>query len=91
MALVALCALQLTYEAIKNIRQWYNGEISGKRCAKNLIDTTFTIAAGVGGGAAGAALGSLAGPVGTIVGAFAGNFTELNTLSSSTGVYLNVP
>ena len=50
---VALAALQLSYEAIQNLRRWWKGEISGKRCAKNIVDATFSIAAGVGGGFAG--------------------------------------
>lgn len=76
--LVTLCAIQLTYEAIKNLKQWWNGEISGKRCAKNLIDATFTVGAGVGGGIGGAALGTLLGPIGTLAGGFIGGIIASN-------------
>jgi DnaJ domain len=71
-ALVALSAVYLSWEAFQSIRQWWRGEISGKRCAKQVIDATVTFAAGLGGGAGGAAIGSLAGPVGSIAGALIG-------------------
>ena len=51
-----------------SIQRWWNGEISGKRCAKNVVDATviggLTSFGGVAGGAGGAALGGI---VGTLV------------------------
>ncbi len=77
-AVVTLTAAQLSWEAIKNIRLWWKGEITGKRCAKNIVDSLGSIVAGVGGGFAGAAVGGMAGPVGAVVGGILGG-----TLSSS--------
>jgi DnaJ domain len=70
--LVTLSAVYLGWEAFQSIRQWWCGKISGKRCAKQVIDATVTLAAGLGGGVGGAAIGSLAGPVGSIAGALIG-------------------
>ena len=58
--------------AFRNIKRWWRGEISGKRCAKNLLDAAGGILGGVGGGYGGAALGALAGPVGAVVGGIIG-------------------
>ncbi|XP_072398105.1 uncharacterized protein [Diabrotica undecimpunctata] len=69
---VALASIQLTYEAIINIKRWWKGEISGKRCCKNIIDSLATISGSVGGGFAGVALGTLGGPVGMIIGGIGG-------------------
>jgi hypothetical protein len=70
--MVALAAISLSYDAIMNLYRWWKGEISGKRCCKNIVDSTFTIAAGAGGGIGGAAFGSLAGPFGTLAGGIIG-------------------
>ena len=35
----ALAVVYLTATAIKSLYKWYNGEISGKRCAKDIIDS----------------------------------------------------
>ncbi|XP_050504289.1 uncharacterized protein LOC126883094 [Diabrotica virgifera virgifera] len=69
---VALASIHLTYEAIVNIRRWWNGEISGKRCCKTIIDSLATIGGSVGGGFAGVVVGALGGPVGMIIGAIGG-------------------
>ncbi|XP_072021757.1 uncharacterized protein [Amphiura filiformis] len=73
---VGLVAACLAYDVIKNIRRWWRGEISGKRCLKNIIDCGVGVAAGLAGGVGGemigAAVGSLAGPLGTVVGGIAG-------------------
>jgi hypothetical protein len=66
--MVALAAIKLGYDAINSIYRWYKGEITGKRCCKNIVDSTFTVAAGAGGGVLGAALGSFVGPFGTLAG-----------------------
>jgi hypothetical protein len=55
---VGLVAVYLTIEAWNQLQLWWNGEITGKRCAKNIIDSFAGLAAGYGGGVAGAAAGS---------------------------------
>jgi hypothetical protein len=70
--LVGLSAVYLGWEAIQSIRAWWRGEISGKRCAKRVIDATVTFGAGLGGGAVGAAVGGLVGPIGSLAGAVIG-------------------
>ena len=74
---VALASAYLSYDIMLNIRQWWNGEISGKRCVKNILDTGVSLAAGVagsaGGYATGAAIGgAVGGPVGALWGALGG-------------------
>ena len=69
---VALASVYLAYDAIRSIRSWFKGEISGARCAKNIIDSVGTTACSVGGGIGGAALGTFFGPAGIIVGAILG-------------------
>ncbi|CAB3985279.1 Hypothetical predicted protein [Paramuricea clavata] len=79
--MVALAAVYLTYNAYDNIRRWWKGEISGKRCIKNVLDATFTIGAGMAGGAAGAAIGSVGGPVGAVVGSIVGGWVSAAGMS----------
>ena len=70
---VVIVAVQLSYEALKSIRSWWNGEISGKRCVKQIIDASAGILGGFGGGAAGCTIGTAILPgVGTIIGAVVG-------------------
>ena len=72
--MVVLSAVYLSYQAVSNLRQWWRGEISGARCAKNIIDSLGSMAGGVGGGVAGAAIGSaVAGPLGTLAGGVIGS------------------
>jgi hypothetical protein len=66
--MIALAAISLSYDAIKNLCRWWRGEITGTRCCKNIVDSTFTIGAGVAGGVGGAALGSIGGPLGILAG-----------------------
>jgi hypothetical protein len=40
------------------VKQWWKGEISGKLCAKNIIDSCAGLAGGVVGGMAGASIGA---------------------------------
>jgi len=68
---IGLSAVHLTWSCWYYIRKWFNGEITGKRCAKKCVDTTGSIGAGVGGAAAGAVVGSAVIPV-PIVGTFVG-------------------
>lgn len=71
--MVGLAGIYLTVQVVQHIRQWRRGEISGVRCAKNIIDSTFTVGAGVGGGVAGAGLGALfLGPIGGLIGGVVG-------------------
>ena len=65
---VALAAVYLTATAIKSIYKWYIGEISGKRCAKDIIDSFGSLGGGVAGGFAGANIGAFAGPAGALLG-----------------------
>ncbi|CAG0895506.1 unnamed protein product [Cyprideis torosa] len=53
---IGLAAVYLTWEALKSIYHWCTGEISGKRCVKNILDSVSSVSAGVGGGLGGAAL-----------------------------------
>jgi len=79
---VALIATTLAFDVIRNIRRWLNGEISGKRCLKNVIDCLVGVGAGVGGGFLGCAIGAIAaGPVGAPIGALIGG-VGLGTLAS---------
>ena len=41
-ATVALVAAQLGYDVISNMHRWWMGEISGRRCAKNIFDSLGT-------------------------------------------------
>ena len=38
-----LVVAQLGWAVFKNMRQWWRGEISGKRCSKNIIDSSASI------------------------------------------------
>lgn len=55
-------------DSYKNIKQWRNGGISGKRCAKNIIDDTAIIAGAFAGRFVGATIGSIFGPPGPFIG-----------------------
>lgn len=62
---------------LRSIRSWRNGEISGKRCAKNIIDTFTSMAAGIGGAIGGAIIGKMilpepTGGIGSLIGATIG-------------------
>uniref|UniRef100_A0A914P436 J domain-containing protein n=1 Tax=Panagrolaimus davidi TaxID=227884 RepID=A0A914P436_9BILA len=69
---VVLDTVFLPFEAIQSIHLWFNGEISGRRCAKTVVDATIAVAGGIGGAALGAGVGSVGGPVGTIIGGIIG-------------------
>lgn len=56
-----LAPISLSFEAIQNILRWWNGEISGARCAKNIVDSMVAIGGGVAGGMGGAAIGGMVG------------------------------
>ena len=42
-AAVSLVIAELGYEVVKNMLQWWRGQISGMRCAKNIIDSSASI------------------------------------------------
>lgn len=70
---VTLAAVYLTREIYHNMTRWWNGEISGARCAKNVIDSFAGVAAGFGGGYLGATIGNFVAPgIGGAVGAVLG-------------------
>eukprot|EP00112_Aurelia_sp_Birch-Aquarium-sp1_P025354 Seg84.1 transcript_id=Seg84.1/GoldUCD/mRNA.D3Y31 product="DnaJ protein" protein_id=Seg84.1/GoldUCD/D3Y31 len=77
--MVGLAAVHLFYKAYQHIKRWWAGEISGKRCAKSLIDDTAAIIGGMTGGVGGAALGSLLGPCGTVLGGIVGGWVAAAT------------
>ena len=49
-AQVFIVAVLLSIEILRNIASWWRGEISGKRCVKQIVDFAFTTAGGFGGG-----------------------------------------
>ena len=54
----SLVTVFLTYETVTHLQLWWRGEISGRRCSKNIVDSFAGMAAGVGGGIVGATAGS---------------------------------
>lgn len=73
MVSVVLLSVYLTYEAWKNLKLWWRGEISGKSCAKSIVDNLAGVAGAISGGMAGASIGTLIFPVvGTAIGAVVG-------------------
>jgi hypothetical protein len=68
-----LDAVFMTYDVYVNINRWFHGEITGKRCAKNVIDKLFSTAVGVGAGiGVGIAAGAFLGPIGAVIGGVVG-------------------
>ncbi len=68
-----LIVTSLTLETYDSLNLWWKGEISGKRCAKNVIDSCASVVGGIYGGMLGAAAGTCIAPgPGTIVGGLAG-------------------
>ncbi|CAF1459719.1 unnamed protein product [Adineta steineri] len=71
--------ITLAYDTYSNIKGWWRGEISGKRCVKCLVDDLAAIGAGFLGGAGGATGGALIGTAifpgfGTTAGGVIGGF-----------------
>ena len=61
-----------------SIKRWWKGEISGKRCAKNVIDATLLyVSSWAGGAGLGALIGMVGGPVGAAVGSAVGGAAGL--------------
>jgi len=70
---VSSSSSKLTNKAYESIKQWWNGEISGKRCAKQIVDSVTSVLAGTGVGIIGGMIGGgLLGPVGMAVGSIVG-------------------
>lgn len=70
---VGLVVTSLTLETYDSLNLWWKGEISGKRCAKNVIDSCASVVGGIYGGTIGAAAGTCIAPgPGTIIGGLAG-------------------
>ena len=67
--MVTLAITHLSLTAITNIKRWWSGEISGKRCIKNLVDSTIATGASILGGAY---FGSNVGFVGAVLGGVGG-------------------
>jgi len=92
---VVLVAAVLTWEAVVNIKKWWQGEISGKRCAKNVMDAIGSVGGGYAGAAAGVYVGFAAGPVGAVLGAVAGGLMGSSALGSlsdwATQFFFDVP
>ena len=72
---------QLSWQTYQTILRWYNGQISGKRCVKNIIDDVATLAGGMGGACIGGYIGSMFGPIGGALGALGGNILGAMTLN----------
>ncbi len=63
----------MTHESWTNIQAWRHGEITGKRCVKNIIDDIASITGTVAGSQLGASIGTSLNPgVGTILSAIIG-------------------
>ncbi|CAF1102871.1 unnamed protein product [Adineta steineri] len=93
---IVIVAVQLSWEAIKSIRSWWNGEITGKRCAKQIIDASAGILGGYAGGAAGMGIGTALLPgygtlAGAVVGGFAGFFGVSALAEWLTEYFFDVP
>ena len=77
--MVGLAAVYLIYKAYVHIKRWWKGEISGKRCAKSVVDELAAIVGGIAGGVGGATFGSLFGPFGTVMGGIVGGWIAAGT------------
>jgi len=84
-----------TEEAIRNIARWLNGEISGARAFKNIIDISASMGGGLAGCSAGSAAGGYVGPWGSVVGCAVGSvFGSLASSALSdhvTATIFNIP
>ena len=80
---VALISISLTGFVINNIHRWWQNEITGKECAKNIVDNGFSHLAGMGGAAAGAAAGSFLGIPGILIGGAFGGAVGILAASSA--------
>jgi hypothetical protein len=93
---IAIVAVQLLCEALKSISSWWKGEITGKRCAKQIIDASAGILDGYGGEAAGAAIGTALLPgygtlAGAVIGGLAGSIGASALAEWLTEYFFNLP
>ncbi|CAF0816552.1 unnamed protein product [Adineta ricciae] len=93
---IAIVAVQLSWEALKSIRLWWNGEISGKRCAKQIIDGSAAVLGGYAGGVAGVAIGTAILPgygtlIGSVLGGVAGSLSASALVDWLTQYFFDLP
>jgi hypothetical protein len=70
---VVIVTVQLAWKAVESISSWWKEDISGKRCVKQIIDTSAGVLGSYAGGAAGSTIGTVISPgYGTLVGAVVG-------------------
>jgi hypothetical protein len=69
-----LVSISLAHDVYQSIRSWWEDEISGKICCKQIMDSIFSTAGAVAGGLIGSTLGSFMGPLGLIFGGVIGGF-----------------
>jgi hypothetical protein len=74
----ALLGVFLAYEAFKSIRACYKGDISGKRCVGEIVDSLASATGAVGGGMIGKSIGAIFGPIPMVIGAIAGAYIGSN-------------
>lgn len=91
-----IITIQLSYETIQSIKSWMNGEISGKRCTKQIIDSSASIFGGYAGASVGATIGSMIAPgcgtvAGAVLGGAAGSFTASTFSEWLTEYLFNLP
>ncbi len=65
--------IDVLFSVYISIAEWYEGKITGERCAMNIINDIATATGVLGGGATGAAIGSFGGPIGAAIGGIAGS------------------
>jgi len=92
-----LVATQLSWEAVKNLHQWYHGEISGSRCKKNLIDALGPVGGRLIGGRIGATIGEavsgskIGGFIGELLGEGLGYIIGGKAVESGTEWFFDLP
>ena len=69
---VGLCAVYLAADILKSLYDWWNGRITGKRCAKIVLDSGLSLLGGFGGASAGTSIGAVGGPIGMMIGGVIG-------------------
>ena len=82
--MVPLAAVYISFDVYQNIRNWWNGHLSGSMCTKNIVDSVLTNTASAGGVYAGALVGGIFGPIGVVAGGVVGGYlssTVVNFLS----------
>ena len=88
--------IDVVFSIFINVRRWWNGEITGERCAKNIIDDLATVggalAGAAGGAVAGVAVGGpIGGAIGGVVGAFVGGVAANYLIQKLTEELFDLP